>query len=146
MMPLATALKIKRLSPDAKLPTRATDNAAGLDLYGLIDCALPPNTRAVIPTGLAMEVPYGMAGFIWPRSGWAVKHGLDRLAGLIDADYRGEVGVVLHNDGTEFVFINRGERIAQMVIQRYEHLDPVWVEELDATVRGEGGFGHTGVV
>lgn len=136
---------VRQLHPDAKLPTRATEGAAGLDLYSVCDCGLPPNTRLIVPTGLAMELPEGRVGFIWPRSGWAVKYGIDRLAGVIDCDYRGEVGVVLHNDGSEYVKIKKGDRVAQMVIQKYEKMDPVWASSMGYTDRGEGGFGSSGM-
>jgi dUTP pyrophosphatase len=108
---------------------------------------LPGGGRALVPTGVAVAIPRGYAGFVQPRSGLALKHGVTVLntPGLIDADYRGELKVLLINtDPAEPFVIERGERIAQLVIQAVEHVDFVEVDELDETERGEGGFGHTG--
>lgn len=108
---------------------------------------LPGGGRALVPTGVAVAIPRGYAGFVQPRSGLALKHGVTVLntPGLIDADYRGELKVLLINtDPVEPFVIERGERIAQLVIQAVEHVDFVEVAELDETERGEGGFGHTG--
>lgn len=137
-------MKVKRLSETAILPTRGSPEAAGLDLYAGVRVILPPGTRAVIPTGVAVAIPEDMVGLIWPRSGMAVKHGIDVLAGVIDSDYRGEIAVVLQNHGQEVVTIRQGDRIAQMIVQRYERENVFEVDELPASDRGAGGFGSTG--
>lgn len=131
------------------LPQYATPQSAGMDLRANIDApiTLHPMERRLIPTGLHIALPEGYEAQVRPRSGLALKHGLTVLnsPGTIDADYRGEVGVLLINLSQEDFVINDGERIAQMVIARHEQADFVIVEELDQTERGEGGYGHTGV-
>ncbi|MBP3786796.1 MAG: dUTP diphosphatase [Prevotella sp.] len=132
-----------------QLPAYATPQSAGMDLRANLDApiTLHPMERRLIPTGLHIALPEGYEAQVRPRSGLALKHGLTVLntPGTIDADYRGEIGVVLINLSQEDFVINDGERIAQMVIARYEQGDLVVVEELDQTERGEGGYGHTGV-
>lgn len=132
-----------------QLPTYATPQSAGMDLRANLDepVTLHPLERKLIPTGLHMALPEGYEVQVRPRSGLALKHGLTVLntPGTIDADYRGEIGVVLINLSQQDFVVNDGERIAQMVIARHEQGDFVVVEELDATERGEGGYGHTGV-
>ena len=132
-----------------QLPTYATPQSAGMDLRANLDApiTLHPMERRLIPTGLHIALPEGYEAQVRPRSGLALKHGLTVLntPGTIDADYRGEIGVVLINLSQEDFVINDGERIAQMVIARHEQGDFVVVEELDETERGEGGYGHTGV-
>ena len=132
-----------------QLPTYATKQSAGMDLRANLEApiTLHPMERRLIPTGLHIALPEGYEAQVRPRSGLALKHGLTVLnaPGTIDADYRGEVGVVLINLSTEDFVINDGERIAQMVIARHEQGDFVVVEQLDETERGEGGYGHTGV-
>lgn len=139
---------VRRLDPDLPLPAYAKPGDAGVDLRATEAVTLlPGGGRALVPTGVAVAIPRGFAGFIQPRSGLALKHGVTCLntPGLIDADYRGELKVLLINtDPAEPFLIERGERIAQLVIQAVEHVDFVEVEELDETERGEGGFGHTG--
>ena len=131
------------------LPAYATPQSAGVDLRANLEApiVLQPLQRALIPTGLFIALPAGYEAQVRPRSGLALKHGLTVLntPGTIDADYRGEIGVVLINLSQEDFVINDGERIAQMVIARHEQGDFVVVEELDETERGEGGYGHTGV-
>ena len=131
------------------LPQYATVQSAGMDLRANIDepIVLRPMERRLIPTGLFIALPEGYEAQVRPRSGLALKHGLTVLnaPGTIDADYRGEIGVVLINLSQEDFVINDGERIAQMVIARYEQADFQVVEELDETERGAGGYGHTGV-
>jgi dUTP diphosphatase len=131
------------------LPTYATAQSAGMDLRANIDApiTLRPMERQLIPTGLHIALPEGFEAQVRPRSGLALKHGITVLntPGTIDADYRGEVKVLLVNfSNTDFV-INAGERVAQMVIARYEKVDFEQVIELDDTERGAGGYGHTGV-
>ena len=132
-----------------QLPAYATPQSAGMDLRANLGApiTLHPMERRLIPTGLHIALPEGYEAQVRPRSGLALKHGLTVLntPGTIDADYRGEIGVVLINLSQEDFVINDGERIAQMVIARYEQGDLVVVEELDQTERGEGGYGHTGV-
>ena len=132
-----------------QLPAYATKQSAGMDLRANLEApiTLHPMERRLIPTGLHIALPEGYEAQVRPRSGLALKHGLTVLntPGTIDADYRGEVGVVLINLSTEDFVINDGERIAQMVIARHEQGEFVVVEQLDETERGEGGYGHTGV-
>ena len=131
------------------LPAYATEQSAGMDLRANLDesIVLKPMERRLIPTGLHIALPEGYEAQVRPRSGLALKHGITVLntPGTIDADYRGEIGVVLVNlSGKDFV-VNDGERIAQMIIARYEKVVFSEVEVLDETERGEGGYGHTGV-
>ena len=131
------------------LPAYATPQSAGMDLRANIDEAitLHPMERRLIPTGLHIALPAGFEAQIRPRSGLALKHGLTVLntQGTVDADYRGEVMVLLINLGDKDFVINDGERIAQMIIAKHETADFIAVEVLDETERGEGGYGHTGV-
>ena len=131
------------------VPAYATEGSAGVDLRANIDepVTIAPLRRVIVPTGLRIALPKGTEAQVRPRSGLAAKHGITVLntPGTIDADYRGEVGVILVNlSDTEFV-VNPGERIAQMILARYERFDWEVVEELDDTVRGEGGLGSTGI-
>ena len=130
------------------LPAYATPQSAGMDLRANIEepVTLRPLERRLIPTGLFMALPAGYEAQVRPRSGLALKHGITVLnsPGTIDADYRGEIGVVLVNLSQEEFVVNDGERIAQMVIAKHENADFIEVETLDDTERGTGGFGHTG--
>lgn len=132
-----------------QLPAYATVQSAGMDLRANIDkpITLHPMQRQLVPTGLHIALPEGYEAQVRPRSGLALKHGITVLntPGTIDADYRGEVMVLLVNFSTEDFVINDGERIAQMVIARHEQGEFIEVDELDETERGEGGYGHTGV-
>ena len=131
------------------LPAYATAQSAGMDLRANINepIVLKPMERKLIPTGLHIALPAGYEAQVRPRSGLALKKGITVLnsPGTIDADYRGEVGVLLINLSTEEFVVNDGERIAQMVIARHENAEFIEVETLDETERGEGGYGHTGV-
>jgi len=131
-----------------ELPAYATPHAAGMDLRVALaePMILEPMQRALVPTGLAMAIPAGFEGQVRPRSGLALKHGLTCLntPGTIDADYRGELKVLLVNLGTEAFTIQRGERIAQLVVAAHASAQWQGVESLPPTERGEGGFGHTG--
>ena len=143
-------IKIKIVNKgNQPLPEYATPQSAGVDLRANIDepVELKPLSRALIPTGLHIALPEGYEAQIRPRSGLAIKKGITCLntPGTIDADYRGEVGVILINLSAETFIVNPGERIAQMVINKFEQAEFELVEELDETERGEGGFGHTGV-
>ncbi|WP_456103817.1 dUTP diphosphatase [Prevotella sp.] len=132
-----------------QLPAYATSQSAGMDLRANIDAPiiLQPMERRLVPTGLYIALPEGFEAQVRPRSGLALKHGLTVLnsPGTIDADYRGEIMVLLINFSNEPFTINDGERIAQMVVARHEQAEFVEVEVLDDTERGEGGYGHTGV-
>ncbi|MBP5381122.1 MAG: dUTP diphosphatase [Bacteroidaceae bacterium] len=131
-----------------ELPRYATPQSAGMDLRANLDepLTLQPLQRCLVPTGLRMALPVGYEAQVRPRSGMALKHGVTVLntPGTIDADYRGEICVILINLGQEPFVINDGDRIAQMVIAKHEQPTVVAVETLDETERGEGGFGHTG--
>lgn len=136
-------IKWQLLTPEATVPTRGSEDAAGFDLYSTVPRRLHPGQRQVIPTGLKCSMPAGYVGLIWPRSGMAVKHGADVLAGVVDADYRGEVMVALVNHGERNIDISPGDRVAQMLVQTVA-LDSEVVPDLDETGRGDGGFGSTG--
>ena len=140
-------LPIKRLDPSVELPSYAYSGDAGLDLRANEDVTLQPYERRLVSTGLAIAIPEGYAGFLQPRSGMALKRGLSlaNTPGLIDAHYRGELKVIAVNlDAHEPIHIERGERIAQLVIQKVPVVNLVEVDELDETDRGDSGFGSTG--
>jgi len=147
-----TTVRIERLPHSAGLPLPAyeTTGSAGLDLRAAVaddqPLTLAPGARALVPTGLRIALEPGYEAQVRPRSGLALKHGITCLnaPGTVDSDYRGEVGVILANLGTEPFVIRRGERIAQMVIARYAQATMVEVVALDETARGAGGFGSTG--
>jgi len=146
--PSAIQLQVKRLDGHLALPTYAHAGDAGLDLRSAVDVVVAPGERALVPTGIAIAVPEGHAGFVLPRSGSALNRGLGlaNAPGLIDSAYRGEVKVIVLNLGRiEPLVIARGEKIAQLVIQRVEHCVLVEVDQLGDTARGEGGFGSTGI-
>jgi len=141
-------LPILRLDQDLPLPAYAHEGDAGLDLFAASDVTLAPFERALIPTGVAVAIPHGHAGFVQPRSGLAVRSGLSfvNTPGLIDSRYRGEIKIIAVNlDATVPIEIRRGDRIAQLVVQPIVHCLPVEVDTLDDTARGEGGFGSTGL-
>jgi len=144
-------IEIKREpgNEDLPLPVKMSAGASGYDLHAAVGepVTLAPGERKLIPTGIALAMPNGLEAQIRPRSGLAYKHGITTLntPGTIDADYRGEIKVLLINLGSEPFEIRRGERIAQMVFQAVPETDLVEVRELDETARGAGGFGHTGV-
>ncbi len=142
----------KRLSPDTSdvpLPKYMTINSAGMDICAGVegDTVIEPGRVMAVPTGFAMAIPPGFEAQVRPRSGLAIKHsiGVINSPGTIDADYRGEVGVLLINFGSQPFVVKRGDRIAQMIINRVYHAELETVENLDETERGDGGFGHTGV-
>ncbi len=140
-------LRIARLDERARLPTRAHDGDAGLDLYALDDAVLGPGERASVPTGIAVEIAPGHAGLVVPRSGLAVRHGISvvNAPGLVDAGYRGEVRVLLLNTDREQPFqITAGDRVAQLVLVRVELPELVEVDSLSDSERGSGGFGSSG--
>lgn len=143
-----STIAVKKVRPNAILPTYGSAEAAGADLYACLEeeITIPAGSTAFVPTGIALEVPKGCAGLIYARSSLGTKRGLApaNKVGVIDSDYRGEVGVVLHNHGKEDQKISPGERIAQLVITPV--LTPAYEEvaELSDTARGSGGFGSTG--
>lgn len=145
---MATDVRIKKLNDKAIIPTYGTEFSAGADLYACLDEAvtLAPGETKLIKTGLAMEVPVGYAGLIYARSGLATKKGLApaNKVGVVDADYRGEVMVALHNHSLVEASVEPGERIAQMVIAPFLTANFIVADELEDTVRGAGGFGSTG--
>ncbi len=138
---------ITRLDPQVPLPQYAHPGDAGADLVSTIDTVIEPGARVLVPTGIAMALPEGLAAFVHPRSGLALRHGLSivNTPGTIDAGYRGEIKVLLVNhDPAEPVTITRGDRIAQLVIQRVEIVDFVETDALPESPRGTGGYGSTG--
>ncbi|GLI38839.1 dUTP diphosphatase [Geobacter hydrogenophilus] len=142
-------VKVRRVrGGDQNLPCYMTVHAAGMDLCADLgdDLVLNPGERKLVPTGLAIALPDGFEAQVRPRSGLALKHGIALVnsPGTIDPDYRGEIGVILINHGSEPFVVRRGERIAQMVFAPFARAELVEVDELDETARGEGGFGHTG--
>lgn len=142
----AIDVRVKRLDKGLPLPRYAYAGDAGLDLYSAIDVVLHPMERVLIPTGLAVAIPEGFAGFVQPRSGLALKSGLTivNTPGLVDANYRGELKVIaLNTDCNVDITISRGDRLAQLVIQRVPLVTLVEVDELDETVRGQNGFGSS---
>ncbi|MBR5296186.1 MAG: dUTP diphosphatase [Clostridia bacterium] len=141
-------VKVKKLSGNAVLPTYGSEFSAGADLYACLseDVVILPGKTCMIPTGLAMEIPAGYGGFIYARSGLSVKKGLApaNKVGVVDADYRGEIMVALHNHSEEERVVSHGERIAQLVIAPFLKAFFEEADSLEDTVRGEGGFGSTG--
>lgn len=140
-------VNVKRLDPTVELPAYAYEGDAGLDLRANESIDIAPFERVLIPTGLAISIPDGYAGFVQPRSGMALKRGLTiaNTPGLIDAHYRGELKVIAVNlDSQQTIHIERGERIAQLVIQQVPVVHLTEVDELDETDRGSGGFGSSG--
>lgn len=138
---------VQRLDPQVALPSYAHPGDAGLDLVTTEDAELAPGERALLPTGIAIALPPGYAAFVHPRSGLAVRHGVSLVnaPGTVDAGYRGEIRVsVINLDATAPVTFRRGDRIAQLVVQRVEHAVLHEVERLPGSDRGEGGFGSTG--
>lgn len=139
---------IRLLDPEMPLPTYAHDGDAGVDLRSAIDCVIEPGHRALVPTGISIAIPEGYVGLVHPRSGLAIKHGISMVntPGTIDAGYRGEIHVILINhDLNERFVISRFDRIAQLVIQKVERASFELVERLPESVRGDGGFGSSGV-
>lgn len=143
-------LRVKRLSSTAKLPRRADPQAIGLDLHADLEgegfsLIIAPGERFRVKTGIALAVPPGYYGRVAPRSGLAVKQGIDVLAGVVDEGYTGDVSVILLNTGNKPVPVKHGDRIAQLILERADRLEVVEVDELPASERGEKGFGSSGV-
>jgi dUTP pyrophosphatase len=145
---ITVALKRVRPADDLPLPRYMTTHSAGMDLYADLPetVSLQPGERLLVPTGIAIALPDGYEAQIRPRSGLALRHGISLVnsPGTIDADYRGEIAVIIINHGSEPFHIRRGERIAQMVVSRFSRVGWQETDELETTLRGTGGFGHTG--
>lgn len=139
-----TQLEFIKLDPDAVLPTRGSEFSAGLDLYSSEDAVIPARGFVGVKTGLAVAVPHGFYARVAPRSGLAVKNGIDTLAGVVDSDYRGELICVLANHSDQNFEIKKGDRIAQLVIEAIITPEPIFAKQLPETTRGENGFGSTG--
>ena len=143
-----TKIRFKKLDENAKMPYYGSEYAAGADLYACMEepLTIAAGTTEFVHTGLAMEIPVGLVGLVYARSGLACKKGLApaNKVGVIDSDYRGEIMVALHNHSAEDITIEPGERVAQMVIAPYVFAQYEEAEELEDTVRGDGGFGHSG--
>jgi dUTP pyrophosphatase len=138
-------LRVKLLNDRARAPVRGSAGAAGYDLASCEGVVVPAGQRKVIKTGVSVAVPPGTYGRVAPRSGLAVRMGIDVLAGVIDEDYRGELAVILLNTGDAPFEVSPGDRIAQLILERIVTPDTVMVDDLDDTVRGAGRFGSTGV-
>lgn len=139
-------IKIKKIHPEAIIPTKGSVDAAGYDLHSSIDGILQPGERKLIPTNISMVIPKGWYGRIAPRSGLAYKHGIDVLAGVIDSDYRGNIGVILYNTDLDKPFeFKTGDRIAQIIFEKHANALFVEFQELgESTERGDAGYGSTG--
>ena len=137
-------MDFNRLDDRATLPTRGTAESAGLDLYSIEDVLIEPKQRMLARTGLAVAIPEGHYGRIAPRSGLALRTGLDVLSGVIDADYRGEIGCLLYNTGDETIELPAQSKICQLIIEKIITPTAVWSDEISETDRGSGGFGSTG--
>jgi len=137
-------LNVKKLHPNAKLPTYAHHGDAGFDLYAIESVTIAVGARVLVGTGIAMEIPDGFVGLIWDKSGLSMNHGLKNLGGVIDAGYRGEIKAGVVNLSNEDYTITAGHKVAQMLIQKVERAEIKDVAELSDTTRGHGGFGSTG--
>ncbi len=139
-------IQIKKLSDQAKIPTQGSKYAAGYDLYAAEEVLVNTMGRKLVKTNISISIPEGYYGRIAPRSGLAYKNGIDVLAGVIDSDYRGDIGVILFNSDHNLDFqVNVGDRIAQIIIEKYHSVNWDTVENLEASVRSEKGFGSSGV-
>lgn len=141
-------IKVKKLHPDSRIPEYMTELAAGMDICAFLDAAvtIEPGQRCLVPTGLAFAIPAGYEVQVRPRSGLAIKHGIALVnsPGTIDADYRGEISIILINHGSESFTIHSGDRIAQIVVASVCQAELILVGDISETLRGSGGFGHTG--
>ena len=142
-------VKVQRLRPDAQVPMYMTDLAAGMDLYAALEksVSIKPGERALLPTGIALSIPPGFEGQVRPRSGLALKSGIGLVnsPGTVDADYRGEIGIILINHGQRDYVVHQGDRLAQLVIAPVCRARLEIVEDMEETTRNCGGFGHTGI-
>lgn len=137
-------IKVKRIDSDAKIPTYAHPGDAGMDLYSLEERIILPGERVALRTGIAMEIPDGYAGLVWDKSGVSTKRGIKVIAGVIDSGYIGEIGIGMTNIGNEEQVFKKGDKVAQMLIQKIERAEFEEVENLEETSRGSAGFGSTG--
>ena len=138
------SIKVKKLKEDAKLPTHGHPGDAGMDFYSIEEIFFAPREQKRVPTGVAVEIPEGNVGLIWDKSSISFKHGLKVFGGVIDACYRGEIIMCLTNLSDKPFTLEKGHKVAQMIIQKFEHCDIVEVEELSETIRGDGREGSTG--
>lgn len=138
-------LNVVAIDPEAKLPTRAHKTDAGLDLYSVEGFALNPGERRVARTGIALAIPDGYVGLIWDKSGVAANGGIKTMGGVVDSAYRGEVGVIMMNLSSSPYRVEKGDKVAQILIQKVETVDVCEVSGLDDTMRGADGFGSTGL-
>jgi len=141
---MSAPICVKKLSEPATIPTRGSESAAGWDLYASQECVVPARGKALVSTDIAIAVPVGYYGRVAPRSGMAWKKHTDIGAGVIDADYRGPIGVVMFNHADEDLQIEPGDRVAQLIIEQISTAPLIEVKNLDDTVRGEDGYGSTG--
>lgn len=139
-------IQVKKLDSEAKIPQFAHPGDAGMDLFSNADIIIKPGERANVATGIGMEIPGGFVGLIWDKSGVAWNGGIKTMGGVIDSGYRGEIGILLINLSDKNYTIKKGEKIAQMLIQKIENLEISEVAELSDTSRGGGAFGSTGIV
>lgn len=137
-------IHVKKLHPDAKLPSRAHFDDAGVDLYSVENIILKPGDRVGVKTGIALAIPSGFVGLVWDKSGLALKSGIKIMGGVIDAGYRGEIQVIMKNLGDEDLSIEVGQKLAQLLVQKVELYEIEEVDELEEATRGDNGFGSTG--
>ncbi|MFT5179876.1 MAG: dUTP pyrophosphatase [Candidatus Paceibacteria bacterium] len=137
-------VKFKKLYPEAKAPTYATDDDAGMDFYALEDTTILPMERKLVRTGIAMEIPKGYVGLVWDKSGVSYKKGQIKTSGVLDSGYRGEINIVMINITGESYTFEKHDKVAQMLIQEKVTANLIEVDELSGSERGEGGFGSTG--
>jgi dUTP pyrophosphatase len=138
-------MEVLRLHEHAILPSRGTSKSAGYDLSSVDELVIQPGERKLVGTGISIGMPYGVYGRVAPRSGLAVKHGIQVGAGVIDPDYTGEIKVLLFNHGSEAFQVKVGDRIAQLVLERFESVEVLQVDSITDTERGSNGFGSTGI-
>lgn len=137
---------VQKIDSSAKLPQYAYAGDAGMDLFSFEDCEIKPKTHRVVSTGIKIALPEGYAGLVWDKSGIATQYHVTTIAGVIDSNYRGELKVALTNLGTQSHYIRKGEKIAQLIVQPVVSATLVEVEEFESSVRGEAGFGSSGLV
>jgi dUTP pyrophosphatase len=137
-------IRVMKMIEDAKLPTHGHPGDAGMDFYASQTVIFKPNEQTRVPTGVSIEIPEGFVGLIWDKSSISFNKGLKIMGGVIDAGYRGEIFMSLFNTSRNEVVLEKGDKVAQMLIQRFEHCDILEVDELSTTIRGEGREGSTG--
>jgi dUTP pyrophosphatase len=137
-------IKVKKLDERAVIPQYAHDTDAGMDFFALEDTTIPAQASANVPTGIAVEIPTGYVGLVWDKSGLASKVGITTMAGVIDSGFRGAISLIIFNTTDKDYTFKSGEKVAQMLVQKVEHVGIVVVDKLSDTQRGEKGFGSTG--